>query len=53
MKYNKNIQNKCFRRKYLKPSKSRGCGKIFPSIIKNIKIEIKGKGKERIRKVTY
>ena len=26
MKYNKNIQFKCFRRKYLKPSKNRGCG---------------------------
>ena len=26
---------------------------IFPPILQNLKIEIKGKGKERIRKVTY
>ena len=35
MKYNKNIQNKVFQEK------------IFPPILKNIKIEIKGKGKDK------
>ena len=35
MKYNKNIQNKCLRRKYLKTSKSRGCGNISTQFYKN------------------
>ena len=37
----------------LKTSKSAGCGNISAPILKYIKIEIKGTGKERIRKVTY
>ena len=43
----KTYKIKCFRRKYLKTSKSRGCGNIPPNSKKNIKIEIKGKGKDK------
>jgi len=42
MKYNKKYKSKCFRRKYLKTSNSRGCGKFTP----NSKKYIKGKGKD-------
>ena len=52
MKYNKNIQNKVFQEKIFK--KYLEVVGIFPPILKkNIKLEIKGKGKESIRKVTY
>ena len=49
MKYNKTYKIKRIRRKYSKTSKSRGCGNISPTLKKNMKIEIKGKGKDRIR----
>ena len=40
MKYNKNIQNEVFRRKYFKPPKIEVVG-IFSPISKNKKIKIK------------
>ena len=47
MKYNKIYKIKCFRRKYLKTSKNRGCGNISPQLKKNIRIRIR-KGKLHI-----
>ena len=52
MKYNKTYKIKYFRRKYLKSSKSRGCGNISPQILKNININ-KRKRKGKYKKVTY
>ena len=46
IKYNKTYIIKCFRRKYLKPSKIAGCGDISPNAKKKEK-------KARKRKVTY
>ena len=54
MKYNKYLQNKVFKQKiFLKNLPKQRLWEYFPNS-KNIKeIEIKGKGKERNRKVTY
>ena len=45
MKYNKKKLS-VLKRKYLKTSKNRDCGNISPHIKKNLKIELKGKGKK-------
>ena len=47
MKYNK---IKSFRRKYLKPSKNRGCGNISPTFKKIKKNKRKRKGKRKEKK---
>ena len=39
----------CFRRKYLKTSKSRGCGNIYPPIRKKYKTRTKRKRKGKYK----